>query len=287
MAAELQLQPPRLATAHNTQPPPTNNLGPNFGPKRHRRPSVRLGDIGDQPATHRTSKPWRLNPHSSPSPNKSSKTRPLTNLVTPINGNFDTTTTNNGNNSQPNFSKSNKVNKKARTNFNFDQPQEEDQQLLLVDDVDDDEERENTVNNHDYNYEDDGEEGFRDFDPEIDGPDPEESPVHSLDDDGVHLDMWNAHNRRSIRATRVSNSNNELGFESNSRNQGTRLDDGVRKWLLGLGLARYAPVFEIHEVDDEVLPYLTFDDLKDMGINAVGTRRKLYSDILKLRKGLS
>lgn len=58
---------------------------------------------------------------------------------------------------------------------------------------------------------------------------------------------------------------------------------GVRAWLDGLGLARYAPVFEIHEVDDEVLPLLTLEDLKDMGIGAVGSRRKLFDAILKLR----
>ncbi|EER90512.1 transcription factor Sox-1 [Sorghum bicolor] len=58
---------------------------------------------------------------------------------------------------------------------------------------------------------------------------------------------------------------------------------GVKAWLDGLGLSRYAPVFEIHEVDDEVLPLLTLDDLKDMGIGAVGSRRKMYAAILKLR----
>ncbi|KAG6475693.1 uncharacterized protein LOC122022865 [Zingiber officinale] len=40
-------------------------------------------------------------------------------------------------------------------------------------------------------------------------------------------------------------------------------DGGVWSWLKELGLSRYAPVFEIHEVDDEVLPLLTLDDLKD------------------------
>lgn len=61
---------------------------------------------------------------------------------------------------------------------------------------------------------------------------------------------------------------------------------GVRLWLNRLGLGRYAPVFEIHEVDDEVLPMLTLEDLKDMGINAVGSRRKMYCAIQKLKKSL-
>ena len=36
-------------------------------------------------------------------------------------------------------------------------------------------------------------------------------------------------------------------------------------------------MFEIHEVDDEVLSMLAFADLKDMGINVVGSRRKFRS----------
>ncbi|XP_008775600.3 ankyrin repeat and SAM domain-containing protein 6-like isoform X1 [Phoenix dactylifera] len=66
---------------------------------------------------------------------------------------------------------------------------------------------------------------------------------------------------------------------------GSYEDGEVRSWLNRLGLGRYAPVFEIHEVDDEVLPYLTLEDLKDMGINAVGSRRKMFCAIQKLQKG--
>lgn len=64
-----------------------------------------------------------------------------------------------------------------------------------------------------------------------------------------------------------------------------RYRNGVRVWLNQLGLGKYAPLFEVHEVDDEVLPFLTLEDLKDMGINAVGSRRKMYSSIQKLGKG--
>ncbi|XP_021748205.1 cyclic AMP receptor 3-like [Chenopodium quinoa] len=315
MAAELQ--PPGLGTQLTTllpgasaaapqNVPPSSTTEPNPGstlaPKRHRRPSVRLGDIGDQPATLRTSKPWRLNPNSHPhrehhNPNKSSKIRPLTNLVAPINGNFDyssaetTTTNNNGIISHRKFPKEFKSKRATSTNSS-----KRVRTNLRVEEDDDEEERENGGNNHDFNEFDEdidednnknnnnGEEGFRDFDPEIDGP---ESPINSGDDVGVNLDIWHAHNRRSIRATRVSNSQQEMGMESNSRNRGSGLEEGVRKWLVELGLGRYAPVFEIHEVDEEVLPYLTLDDLKDMGINAVGSRRKLYSAIQNLRKGLS
>lgn len=58
--------------------------------------------------------------------------------------------------------------------------------------------------------------------------------------------------------------------------------NGVRMWLNDLGLGKYVAVFEIHGVDDEVLPLLTLEDLKDMGINEVGARRKMYSSIQKL-----
>ncbi|KAG0497241.1 hypothetical protein HPP92_001932 [Vanilla planifolia] len=60
---------------------------------------------------------------------------------------------------------------------------------------------------------------------------------------------------------------------------------GVRSWLDGLELGLYAPVFELHEVDEEVLPLFLLEDLRDMGINAVGLRRKMYCAIQKLSKG--
>ncbi|KAG2533834.1 ankyrin repeat and SAM domain-containing protein 6-like [Panicum virgatum] len=91
---------------------------------------------------------------------------------------------------------------------------------------------------------------------------------------------------------RVSGSRDASGDESdgvadwglpNGRLPSAMGYSGVNAWLHGLGLSRYAPVFEIHEVDDEVLPMLTLEDLKDMGIGAVGSRRKMYAAIQKLR----
>ncbi|PIN23040.1 hypothetical protein CDL12_04244 [Handroanthus impetiginosus] len=74
------------------------------------------------------------------------------------------------------------------------------------------------------------------------------------------------------------------GWDLNAMN---RDRDGVRVWLNQLGLSKYEPIFKVHEVDDEVLPLLTLEDLKDMGINAVGSRRKMYSSIQKLGRGFS
>ncbi|KAJ0776117.1 putative sterile alpha motif domain-containing protein [Helianthus annuus] len=70
-------------------------------------------------------------------------------------------------------------------------------------------------------------------------------------------------------------------------NDGSLERNGVRVWLNQLGLGRYFSIFEVHEVDDEVLPLLTLEDLKDMGINAVGSRRKMFCSIQKLGKGFS
>ncbi|XP_049933108.1 uncharacterized protein LOC116251421 isoform X1 [Nymphaea colorata] len=63
--------------------------------------------------------------------------------------------------------------------------------------------------------------------------------------------------------------------------------DSVRGWLDELGFGKYAHIFEIHEVDNEVLPFLTFEDLKEMGINAVGPRRKIFTAIQMLKEGYS
>src|SRR5215469_8578287 len=59
----------------------------------------------------------------------------------------------------------------------------------------------------------------------------------------------------------------------------------VAAWLRGLGLDRYAAAFRDHEVDWSVLPKLTADDLNDIGVAAVGHRRKLLEAIAELRGG--
>jgi class 3 adenylate cyclase/tetratricopeptide (TPR) repeat protein len=56
----------------------------------------------------------------------------------------------------------------------------------------------------------------------------------------------------------------------------------VTAWLRGLGLERYAPVFRDNDVDGEVLPELTPDDLINIGVTSVGHRRKLLAAIASL-----
>src|SRR6516165_1456995 len=57
----------------------------------------------------------------------------------------------------------------------------------------------------------------------------------------------------------------------------------VRSWLRGLGLERYEAAFRENEIDETVLPTLTADDLKDLGVGFVGHRRKLLNAIAALR----
>lgn len=57
----------------------------------------------------------------------------------------------------------------------------------------------------------------------------------------------------------------------------------VKGWLRKLGLAQYEATFRENEIDDTVLPRLTADDLKDLGVGSVGNRRKLLDAIAALR----
>ena len=54
-------------------------------------------------------------------------------------------------------------------------------------------------------------------------------------------------------------------------------------WLRSLGLEQYEVVFRDNEIDDKVLPILTHEDLKEIGVGPVGHRRKLLDAIAALR----
>ena len=53
-------------------------------------------------------------------------------------------------------------------------------------------------------------------------------------------------------------------------------------WMQGLGLGRYITAFRDNEIDWEVLPRLTSEDLREIGVVAVGHRRKLLDAIAAL-----
>jgi hypothetical protein len=54
-------------------------------------------------------------------------------------------------------------------------------------------------------------------------------------------------------------------------------------WLRSLGLKQYEAAFRENAIDDAVLPKLTAEDLKDLGVGLVGHRRKLLDAIAALR----
>ena len=59
----------------------------------------------------------------------------------------------------------------------------------------------------------------------------------------------------------------------------------VGGWLRSLGLEEYEKAFRENKVDAAVLPKLTAEDLRDLGVAAVGDRRKLLEAIEGLRSG--
>jgi class 3 adenylate cyclase/predicted ATPase len=57
----------------------------------------------------------------------------------------------------------------------------------------------------------------------------------------------------------------------------------IAAWLHSLGMQQYEAAFRDNAIDAAVLPELTADDLKDLGVNLVGHRRKLLAAIAALR----
>ncbi len=57
----------------------------------------------------------------------------------------------------------------------------------------------------------------------------------------------------------------------------------VAAWLRGLGLERYEAAFREHAIDAAVLPGLTSEDLKEIGVAALGHRKRLLEAIAALR----
>ena len=56
----------------------------------------------------------------------------------------------------------------------------------------------------------------------------------------------------------------------------------VAGWLRGLGLDQYEANFRDNKIDADVLPQLTADDLKEIGVSALGDRRRLLAAIAAL-----
>jgi class 3 adenylate cyclase/predicted ATPase len=56
----------------------------------------------------------------------------------------------------------------------------------------------------------------------------------------------------------------------------------IAAWLRGLSLEQYEPAFRDNEIDWDVLPKLTSEDLREVGVVAIGHRRKLLAAIAVL-----
>jgi class 3 adenylate cyclase/predicted ATPase len=57
----------------------------------------------------------------------------------------------------------------------------------------------------------------------------------------------------------------------------------VGGWLRKLGLEQYEPAFRENKIDSKILPRLTAEDLKDLGVAFVGDRRRLLDAVALLR----
>ena len=58
-------------------------------------------------------------------------------------------------------------------------------------------------------------------------------------------------------------------------------------WLRSLGLGKYEAVFRDNDIDETVLPNLTAEDLKELGVASLGHRRKLLDAVAVLRNDAS
>jgi class 3 adenylate cyclase len=58
---------------------------------------------------------------------------------------------------------------------------------------------------------------------------------------------------------------------------------GVVVWLRSLGLEKYEAIFRENDIDETVLPSLTHENLKELGVASFGHRVKLLDAIAALR----
>src|SRR3954465_15068158 len=79
----------------------------------------------------------------------------------------------------------------------------------------------------------------------------------------------------------VGDSSARCSAASITKPEETAVDVGG--WLKSLGLDQYEAAFRENDVDAEVLPTLTADELKDIGVNSIRHRRRLLEAIVKLQ----
>ena len=57
----------------------------------------------------------------------------------------------------------------------------------------------------------------------------------------------------------------------------------IGAWLRELGLERYEKAFHDSAIDAEILPNISAEDLRDIGVTSVGHRRKLLGAVARLK----
>jgi class 3 adenylate cyclase len=60
----------------------------------------------------------------------------------------------------------------------------------------------------------------------------------------------------------------------------------IGAWLHGLGLEQYEPAFRANDIDGEMLPRLTAEDLSALGVKSVGHRHRLLEASAALQRGM-
>ena len=58
----------------------------------------------------------------------------------------------------------------------------------------------------------------------------------------------------------------------------------IPAWLRGLGWEQYEEAFRDNAIEPDLLPTLTAEDLKELGVSLVGHRRKLLDAVAALHR---
>jgi hypothetical protein len=58
----------------------------------------------------------------------------------------------------------------------------------------------------------------------------------------------------------------------------------IEKWLQEIGMSEHWERFNANKIDEETLKSMTEDDLKDIGIEALGDRKKIHNAVIELAK---
>src|SRR6516165_11408376 len=79
-------------------------------------------------------------------------------------------------------------------------------------------------------------------------------------------------------SSRVTCNPDKLNLRAGS-DRGRRVSVDIAAWLHSLGMQQYEAAFRDNAIDERVLPNLTAEDLKDLGVSLVGHRRRLLDAV--------